>query len=85
MAFSWDRICKACDTRYTPPTPVWAAILFILGGLPLATFGVVGVVLHLAGGTVLSLLALAVESSLGVLGLAAIIHGVRSLALSGNV
>jgi hypothetical protein len=33
VAFLPDRICAACGTRYTPPTPAWAAILFIVLGL----------------------------------------------------
>ncbi len=32
VAFTLDRVCKACGTRYTPPTPAWAAVLFILIG-----------------------------------------------------
>jgi Mn2+/Fe2+ NRAMP family transporter len=31
--FSKDRVCKACGTRYSPPTSMWAAILLICGGL----------------------------------------------------
>jgi hypothetical protein len=33
IAFMRDRVCKACGTRYTPPTPFWAGYLFILLGL----------------------------------------------------
>jgi hypothetical protein len=33
VAFLPDRVCSACGTRYTPPTPMWAAILFIVLGL----------------------------------------------------
>ena len=32
VAFVSDRVCRACNTRYTPPTPVWAAVLFIVIG-----------------------------------------------------
>src|SRR5262245_60710264 len=32
VAFGSDRICLSCDTRYAPPTPFWAALLFILAG-----------------------------------------------------
>lgn len=49
VAFVKDRVCKACLTRYTPPTPVWAAIVFI----------VVGSILALGAG--LNLLALLVD------------------------
>jgi hypothetical protein len=34
VAFTDDRVCKSCGTRYTPPTPLWAAVLFIvIGGI----------------------------------------------------
>src|SRR5437773_1751973 len=33
VAFSWDRVCRACSTRYTPPTPVWARMVFGVIGL----------------------------------------------------
>jgi hypothetical protein len=32
VAFTDDRVCKSCGTRYTPPTPLWAAALFIVIG-----------------------------------------------------
>lgn len=32
IAFVSDRICTGCETRYTPPTPAWAGMLFILLG-----------------------------------------------------
>src|SRR5438552_6244910 len=28
VAFTWDRVCLGCSTRYTPPTPVWARVIF---------------------------------------------------------
>ena len=31
--FVYDRICKDCDTRYTPPTPNWMAAIGISAGL----------------------------------------------------
>jgi hypothetical protein len=43
VAFVCDRECKACQTRYTPPTPAWAGMLFILIGL--LCLAVVGVAL----------------------------------------
>ncbi len=33
VAFKSDRICLECGTRYTPPTPRWAGVVFILLGL----------------------------------------------------
>ena len=32
VAFTDDRVCNSCGTRYTPPTPLWAAVLFIVIG-----------------------------------------------------
>src|SRR5262249_24744197 len=36
IAFKRDRVCTSCGTRYTPPTPWWAALVFIAAGLLLA-------------------------------------------------
>jgi hypothetical protein len=33
VAFTKDRVCNRCHTRYTPPTPLWAAFVFILLGI----------------------------------------------------
>jgi hypothetical protein len=33
VSYAPDRICSKCGTRYTPPTPRWAAITFILAGV----------------------------------------------------
>jgi hypothetical protein len=33
IAFTDDRVCKGCGTRYTPPTPFWAAVLFVALGV----------------------------------------------------
>jgi hypothetical protein len=41
VAFVSDRVCRACNTRYTPPTPVWAGVLFLPGGLTLPFLGLV--------------------------------------------
>src|SRR5262249_51663065 len=38
IAFVSDRVCTVCYTRYTPPTPLWASIVFIIAGLALAGF-----------------------------------------------
>ncbi len=28
-----DRICSDCDTRYTPPVPVWGRVLYVIFGI----------------------------------------------------
>lgn len=42
VAFTDDRVCNACSTRYTPPTPFWARLIF--GAFGLAATGVGGVI-----------------------------------------
>lgn len=33
VAFAADRICNWCSTRYAPPTPIWARVIFAVIGL----------------------------------------------------
>jgi hypothetical protein len=81
IAFTQDRLCMGCGFRYTPPTPRWAAVVFIIAGLLLAAFGLIGVLAGLARGNPVPL---ACEGLLGVIGVLAIIHGVRCLAEPGS-
>ena len=39
VSFTWDRVCKNCGTRYTPPTPGWARAVFAVLGLGLSVLG----------------------------------------------
>jgi hypothetical protein len=39
VAFAQDRVCRMCSTRYTPPTPIWARILFGVIGFAAIAFG----------------------------------------------
>ncbi len=39
VALTHDRVCENCDTRYSPPTPGWAAAIFFLVGLGLLVGG----------------------------------------------
>ncbi len=41
VAFKWDRVCRECDTRYTPPTPRAVARLFVIIGIGFMLFGFV--------------------------------------------
>jgi hypothetical protein len=34
-----DRVCRDCETRYTPPTPIWMAIAGLLVGLVILSVG----------------------------------------------
>lgn len=47
LAFTDDRVCKSCGTRYTPPTPLWAAVIFLV-------VGIVIILLNIAAGVVAS-------------------------------
>lgn len=82
ITFTWDRVCKSCGTRYTPPTPQWAAMVFIIAGLPLVAFGLFGVAVGLSRGNPIPI---ACEGVLALLGVLAIIHGLRSLVFQGRV
>jgi predicted Zn finger-like uncharacterized protein len=83
IAFTWDRICKACGTRYTPPTPLWAALLFILTGV---LFGGLGASILLVGAYVSAVNHTKSDESpplfpfgLIVVGALVMVHGVRCL------
>ena len=78
IAFAPDRECKACQMVYTPPTPVWAAWVFILLGLPLVLVGVAAVVM-LAVLVVPNPIAFAFWGGLAVLGVVTMRHGLRVL------
>ena len=47
LAFTRDRVCEGCSTRYTPPTPRWARVFFAAIGLlfllPAGSFSAWGV------------------------------------------
>ena len=80
IAFRWDRVCKECETRYTPPTPQWAAILFLLVGVILAGIGGMSIGLAAPRGSFP-----VCGGFLGFLGLLSLAHGIRSLKSPGRV
>jgi hypothetical protein len=87
VAFTWDRVCKACETRYTPPTPIWAAVVFLLLGLLLTGFAAFSLLLQAARGNGYVLggvPAMAFDGFLGFLGLLAIYQGLRALIKPGK-
>ena len=84
IAFSWDRVCKGCNTRYTPPTPIWAGIVFIVIGLPLLSMSAVDIFIRLINGQMAGVAGIGCTALLGILGLLAMIHGIRSLANPGK-
>lgn len=82
IAFRSDRICRDCETRYIPPTPRWAGLVFISIGLIMGSIGVIGFFLSLPGS---SSVALIVSVFLGFLGLLSLIHGSQSLVYPGRI
>ena len=79
VAFVSDRVCRACNTRYTPPTPVWAGVLFLLAGLTLPFLGLVltSLLVH-----PFSIAGLVCEGVIAALGVAAFVGGIRELVNS---
>jgi uncharacterized protein (DUF983 family) len=67
LAFTDDRVCKQCGTRYTPPIPAWARVVFAVVGFgALAVMGVMAfwaqggagssnAAIHLVGGGLVGL------------------------------
>jgi hypothetical protein len=76
VSFGWDRVCKACDTRYTPPTPLWGALGLIGAGLVLLAIAAVLAVFRVMAGDVLML---GCEAFLALLGALALVQGFRAL------
>jgi hypothetical protein len=82
VAFSDDRVCKGCQTRYTPPTPAWAGIVFIIVGMVFVAIVAVLLLEHilLPSGSILSGFVDGCGGGwAGLIGIVSIVHGVRSL------
>ncbi len=80
IAVGSDRQCVACGTQYSPPTPRWAAVGFVLLGVVIAAGCVFGVAEYgVTGGAATALVPMAA------VGGAAIVHGVRALIRPGRV
>jgi hypothetical protein len=86
VAFANDRVCKFCLTRYSPPTPLWGGITFMLSGLALPVLGFVLIALLalLFGPFVspFSILGLTCEGVFCILALVCFIGGIRLLVTS---
>ena len=78
IAFTDDRKCTACGTRYTPPTPAWAAVVFVLLGILITAVGIVFGFAFLIRKDDVRLRDLVYGTILTVFGLSAIIYGIRS-------
>jgi RNA polymerase subunit RPABC4/transcription elongation factor Spt4 len=82
VAFAPDRICAQCETRYTPPTPVWAGLLFIFAAIALPVLGFVLITVVL--GHPFSVLGLVCEGVFVFFAIVAFFGGIRSLIESSE-
>jgi hypothetical protein len=93
MAFVSDRECKQCKTRYTPPTPLWAAIIFlVLGAVMAGTFGLLCIPImfrlfesstngqpNMGGPPNIDPCGLVCPLSMCILGILSFVHGLRAV------
>jgi hypothetical protein len=87
IAFASDRVCGQCGTRYSPPTPVWAAIVFMtVGGLLTAVFGLLCLPIMIRlfdvgarGNSNMSPTSLVCPAMMCILGILSFVHGLRSV------
>jgi hypothetical protein len=85
LAYTWDRVCRVCGTRYVPPTPRWAPAIFVGVGLllvgPALVFAVWALVRRKSPLCALLML-LWVASTMGAVPR---VHGVRTFTRPGKV
>jgi hypothetical protein len=84
VAFASDQECKACGTRYKPPTPWWAAVVFLAVGLGMLGGGAAAFLLLLSHPAP-NPIGLALTACLAVVGGGVIWHGVRAMLWPGQV
>jgi hypothetical protein len=94
ISFSDDRICLKCKTRFAPPTPRWAGILFVVFGAIVFITGSLLTVLSLldipnyskpSGPTSNPLVVMALAIPMIVIGGASVAHGIRAISKAGAV
>jgi hypothetical protein len=76
VAFADDRVCMVCHTRYSPTTPAWAAVVFLLCALALPILGFILIGLLFDP---FSCLGLVCEGAFCLVALVVFISGVRML------
>jgi hypothetical protein len=81
VAFAADRVCAACHTRYSPPTPVWGAVICLLAAPVLALLGFYFIVLLFG---LFSCLGLVCQVALGVFVVVVFLGGIRLSVESGQ-
>lgn len=82
VAFRYDRVCRDCQTRYVTPTPPAGAVAMLIVGVVLVLLAGVECLVSLASDVPLGMVCGVI---LGILGLLAAAHGIRSLANPGKV
>jgi hypothetical protein len=80
-AFAADRVCKGCLTRYSPPTPLWGGIVFLMSTVAFGLFGFVFIAFLL---NPFSLLGLVCEGAFCIFAFVVFIHGIRILSESAK-
>jgi hypothetical protein len=81
VAFTDDRLCLGCGTRYTPPTPTWAAIVFLIVGTGIVLVALLVIAVEGRDGGCMA--GMFVFTSLAV-GIACVIHGIRTVKNRGE-
>jgi hypothetical protein len=81
VAFTADRVCKSCLTRYSPPTPVWGAVMLLLSTL---IFGLLGFFIIHSLFNPSSFLGVACKGAFFVFTFVVFIRGIRILIDAAN-
>jgi len=79
IAFAKDRVCKSCQTRYVPPTPIWGSLAILGVGLLLTVFGCLFVMVRLQTWhwRLVGIPALIVEAIVAYVGIYCILRGIQ--------
>lgn len=99
IAFAPDRVCVSCSTRYVPATPVWGALVFLVGGLLISPILAAGIFLFFGSigglingnvppaGTIIAILGCVIGglfTVVGCWGFYAVFHAIRVLIFRGK-
>jgi hypothetical protein len=79
-------MCKSCGTTYTPPTPLWAAVFFILAGalILLVDIAAVGVLIVRGGTFCFTVEVYFLLATTLAVGVRCIVYGLRCLRSQDN-
>ena len=79
IAFAADRECKQCNTRYIPPTPTWAAVIFIILGFSSIGTAILRAFARISSGHQIELLGIVLDVISLLIGIPFIVYGFRCL------